>query len=68
MMRTLTLFGPSKQPRKNHPGAKRMAYIEGQRAFIDGTIAAACPYTDTELRTEWERGWKIAAQRRAELR
>ena len=68
MMRTLTLFGPSRKPKKNHPGAKRIAYQEGQRAFIAGTFAAACPYTDTELKSEWERGWNSAAQRKAVLR
>ena len=64
MMRTLTLFGPPRKPGKNHPGAKRMAYIEGQRAFIAGTSLSACPYTETVLKAEWERGWNIAAQRR----
>ena len=52
----------------NNTDAKRLARQEGYRAFIEGVSISACPYTNEELKAEWQRGWKTAAQRRKALR
>lgn len=36
-------------------------YTQGHKAFKDGVLKSQCPYSDTEKRSEWFRGWERAA-------